>query len=78
MISALLVKEDFVLITAGNKYAWRAISFKWPEGGQNSRAVSVDWVGGGRGPVADDVSERVYPPWILYGDDGAGQDLHLR
>jgi hypothetical protein len=26
MISALLVKEDFVLITAGNKYACRAIS----------------------------------------------------
>jgi hypothetical protein len=27
MISALLVKEDFVLMTAGSKYAC------WPEGG---------------------------------------------
>jgi hypothetical protein len=29
MISALLVKEDFVLITAGNKYACRAISIPY-------------------------------------------------
>jgi hypothetical protein len=30
MISALLVKEDFVLMTAGGKYACHAC---WPEGG---------------------------------------------
>ena len=31
MISALLVKEDFVLMTAGSKYACHANC--WPEGG---------------------------------------------
>src|SRR5580658_6571045 len=44
MISALLVKEDFVLITAGNSTPVARASSLWPEGGQNSRAVSVDWV----------------------------------
>jgi hypothetical protein len=74
MISALLVKEDFVLMTAGDKYACHAIGRKEAT---SSRSVSVDW-GGGRGSVADDVSGSAYPPRILHGDDGAGQDLHLR
>src|SRR5579864_8682516 len=88
MIAALLVKEDFVLMTARNKAASGAmIDWTAPERPRARpkasivaccAAANVDVRGGGRGSVAANVLETACPPWIVYGHDGRGQDAHFR